>query len=437
MIALRPGPTIGGERPGSDILQNEIMQSAFTKSFFINNRLKLRAELPEDYPIVLIANGSLQRTADTTFPFQQESSFWYLTGLNEPDIIFVMHPTYEYIILPHTDSVKAIFDGSIDIPNLKLRSGISQTYNATEGWNKLIADLKHDKALYTIYPEPEFEKHSRIYANPAQRHALDKLRRHISGIKLHNVTEQVAEMRMRKQPPEVAAIETAVQITTETIKEIRLSKNLVKLQTEYALEAAITNGFRSRGASGHAYAPIVASGDHAATLHYVSNNGSLNAKELIVADVGAEFEHYAADITRTFSLTKPTTRQQAILSSVIGVQHRAAELLRPGVLLREYEQTVAKYIGEALYDLKLTANKQDIHAIRKYFPHASSHFLGLDVHDAGNYDIPLEASMVLTCEPGIYIPEEGIGVRIEDDIIITDTGNRNMSDDCSYSAYNI
>ena len=412
------------------------MKSPFTKAFFIHNRLKLRTGLSEDYPIVLIANGSLQRSNDTTYPFQQDSNFWYLTGIQEPDLILVMHETDEYLILPQTNTVKTIFDGEIDNDALQDRSGIKTVYTAAEGWRRLTTELaKHKAFFYTVTPTVRFEPQARLYANPAQQYTLEKLRRRISGTIPHDITKQLQGLRMRKQPPELAAIQEAVHITTETIAQVRTAAQLTNLQTEFALEAAITNGFRTRGASGHAYAPIIASGKHAATLHYVSNNGLMGADELVVADVGAEYEHYAADITRTFASSKPTARQQSVLDAVVDIQQYAASLLRPGVFLRDYERAVAAYTGEALFRLKLTKNQHDMYAVRTYFPHASSHFLGLDVHDAGDYELPLEESMVLTCEPGIYIPEEGIGVRIEDDLVITANGNTNLSADCSYSAY--
>ena len=413
------------------------MKSAFTKTFFTANRAHLRAHLSMDYPVILTANGTLQRTADTSYPFQQESNFWYLTGIDAPDITVVLHPTHEYLILPETTSIKAVFDGALDLDELKNRSGITQLYDSKEGWNKLTDDLRRTKKIYTLALERRFQPNARVYANPAQRHFIEKLQRRVPGIGLTAIDEDLASLRMHKQPEELSAIEAAVRITTDTIAQVRKSSELLKLQTEYALEAAISYGFRTRGASGHAYAPIVASGAHAATLHYVSNTGILGKNELIVADVGAEVEHYAADITRTFSAQKPSARQQDIVDAVRNIQQRAVALLRPGTVLRDYERTVAKYTGEALYDLGLITNKNDIYAIRTYFPHASSHFLGLDVHDSGEYDTPLEPSVVLTCEPGIYIPEEGIGVRIEDDIVITETGNRNISIDCSYDAYAI
>ncbi len=145
----------------------------------------------------------------------------------------------------------------------------------------------------------------------------------------------------------------------------------------------------------------------------------------MIVDVGAEFEHYAADITRTIALQKPTQRQKDVYQSVLAVQTYAAELLKPGVKLQTYEQKVAKRMFTELKALKLTKSKDDI---RHYFPHSTSHYLGLNVHDVGDYEQALQPGVVMTVEPGIYIPEEGIGVRIEDDILITETGIQILSD---------
>jgi Xaa-Pro aminopeptidase len=154
-----------------------------------------------------------------------------------------------------------------------------------------------------------------------------------------------------------------------------------------------------------------------------------------VVDVGAEVECYAADITRTLSLQPPSDRQQAVLDAVKDVQQAAAAFLQPGVDLKTYENYVATQMGRALVRLGLATNPDDRAALRRYYPHATSHFLGLDVHDVGDYSAPLEPGMVLTCEPGIYIPEEGIGVRLEDDLLVTKTGTQNLSGDCAYDAY--
>ncbi len=170
----------------------------------------------------------------------------------------------------------------------------------------------------------------------------------------------------------------------------------------------------------------MANGQRAVTLHNVENNGSLDGAETTVLDVGAEVCHYAADITRTVMAKKPSQRQQAVYDAVLDVQEFALGMLKPGTVLKEYEQKVEHYMGEKLTALGLIDDTSH-EAVRKYYPHATSHFLGLDVHDVGDYTLPLEPGMVLTCEPGIYIPEEGIGVRIEDDILITENGHKVLS----------
>ncbi len=231
---------------------------------------------------------------------------------------------------------------------------------------------------------------------------------------------------MVKQPPELIALQQAIDITIDSLQALTAVDTFNTYHSEYEFEADLSREFRFRAATGHAFAPIIAGGARACTLHNVSNAAPLMPNSLVVLDVGAEVAHYAADITRTRVYGQPTHRQQEIFDAVLDVQAYALELLKPGTQLKEYEQAVETYMGATLRKLKLitTAGSPDI---RKYFPHATSHFLGLDVHDVGDYSLPLTPGVVLTCEPGIYIPEEGIGVRIEDDILITETGNRVLS----------
>jgi Xaa-Pro aminopeptidase len=179
---------------------------------------------------------------------------------------------------------------------------------------------------------------------------------------------------------------------------------------------------------GHAFAPIIAGGPRACTLHYERNDAALSADELLLCDVGAEYSHYAADITRTFSLADaPTRRQETVHAAVLDVHAFAVSLLKPGVMPKAYEQQVREFMGEKLRELGLIKTiERD--TVREFYPHATSHFLGLNAHDVGQYDLPLEPGIVLTVEPGIYIHEETIGVRIEDDVLITEDGNRILSD---------
>jgi Xaa-Pro aminopeptidase len=182
-----------------------------------------------------------------------------------------------------------------------------------------------------------------------------------------------------------------------------------------------------RANAGHAFDPIIAAGARACVLHLDNLAGRLQSGELLQFDIGAEVAGYAADISRSYVIGGAASpRQQAIHAAVVEVQAYALSLLKPGVLLRAYEQEVTAFMGEKLRELSLikTISPDEV---RRFFPHATSHFLGLDVHDVGPYDRPLEPGMVLTCEPGIYIHSEGLGVRIEDDVLITETGNTVLS----------
>jgi Xaa-Pro aminopeptidase len=232
---------------------------------------------------------------------------------------------------------------------------------------------------------------------------------------------------MVKQPPEVAAIRHAIDITVDTMIETFVPDRLQQFGHEYELEAALTQGFRSRGARGHAFDPIVAGGKHAATIHNLKNDAPLKAHELIVVDVGAEASHYDADITRTVAFGTPTSRQQAVYDAVLEVQKLAFGRLKPGLTIKESEQQVEQDMGVVLKQLGLITGN-DRASIRTYYPHACSHSLGLDPHDAADYSLPLAPGMVITVEPGIYIPEEGIGVRLEDDVLVTDSGIAILSD---------
>lgn len=188
----------------------------------------------------------------------------------------------------------------------------------------------------------------------------------------------------------------------------------------------MTHYFRKSGATGHGFSPIVSAGERACVLHQNENNGEIGAKDLITVDIGAEVDNYSADITRTYSQSKPSKRQKAVHAAVEAVQDYAFSLVKPGVLLKENEALIEHYMGEKLRELGLIKTI-DRDSVRTYFPHSTSHFLGLDVHDTGDYSRPLESGMVITIEPGIYIPQEGIGVRIEDDVLVTSKGYKILS----------
>lgn len=399
----------------------------FDSAFFAGNRARLRELFTGTAPIVLTANGALQRNADQTLPFRQDGHFWYLTGIDEPGIVLVMDRGKEYLIAPGRDDRRAVFDGIVDLEALKHRSGISDVMNEKDGWRQLDARLKRVQHVATLSAAPTYIEEFGMFSNPARAQLIQRMKQGNAGLELLDVRQHLARMRMIKQPAELAAIQRAIDITIDTLKLVTRPAQIAKYAYEYELEADITRGFRRQMAD-HAFAPIVASGERACVLHNVKNDAPLASGDLLTLDVGAEYCNYAADITRTLSLgQKPSRRQQQVFDAVLAVQTFAFSLLRPGVIIHTYEEQVEQFMGEKLRELGLIKSI-DQDAVRRFYPHATSHFLGLDTHDVGDYVRPLEPGMVLTVEPGIYISDEGIGVRIEDDVLITPEGIRILSD---------
>ena len=395
--------------------------------FFSANRARLRELFTGTAPIVITANGMVQKGADEAYPFHQDASFWYVTGINDPDIVLVMDKGREYLIVPGRSDSREIFDGAIDSNELTRLSGITTVLSEKEGWKHLETRLQKVNHVATLAAAPGYVESWGMYTNPARETLIKRLRECNGELEMLDLRSHLARMRMIKQPQELEMLRRAIDVTIDTLKDVTKPKQLAKYAHEYELEADITRGFRTRGASGHAFSPIVASGKHACTLHHVHNDGVLASNELIVLDVGAEWGHYAADITRTVISGAPSARQQAVYDAVLSVQEYAFGLLRPGVAFQDYEEKIMAYMGEKLRELGLikTINEE---SVRKYFPHATSHFLGLNTHDVGDYERPLEPGVVMTVEPGIYIPEEGIGVRIEDDVLILENGIEILSE---------
>lgn len=389
------------------------------EEFFTQNRRRLLELAQISGPIVVPANGLLQRNGDSTFPFRQDSNFYYLTGLNEPDLVLVVDENGSYLIVPDRDQARTAFDGPVNLSELS-KSGIREILDDKAGWEKLKDSVRNANSLATLEPTSSYNRQHGMFTNPARARLIRKLRRLAPSAEIKFVNKLLAEMRMFKQAPEIEQIQKAISITSNGIKNI--TGELGSFNYEYEIEAALTANFRSSGTAGHAFQPIIASGKNACTLHNVTNGSKLTRDELVTIDVGAEVNNYAADITRTLAIGRPTSRQMQVFDAVLAAQNYALELLKPGIYLKDYEQKVASFLGGKMMELGLIKTK-DGENIRKYYPHATSHFLGLDVHDVGDYSKPLAENMVITCEPGIYIPEEAIGVRIEDDVLITKNGN--------------
>lgn len=396
--------------------------------FFVENRRRLRELFTGTAPIILTANGLLQRNSDVTYPFRQDSTFWYFTGIEEPDVTLVIDKDKEYLIIPERDENRQAFDGTIDVVALTQCSGIEQVLPASTGWRQLGTRLKKVKHVATLAPPPDYIQQHGIYTNPARARLLNLVREINSDIELLDLRDHVARLRMIKQPAELAQIKAAIDVTAHTLTSLR-RRGFERFEYEFELESAITNRF-SRKRARHAYSPIVASGANACTLHYVQNCDPIQHDAFVLLDVGAEVNNYAADITRTYAVGNVSKRHRAVYETVLAVQEYAFGLLKPGTTVKEFEQQVQHFMGEKLRELGLIKSIEP-EDVRRYYPHATSHFLGLDVHDIGDYDRPLEPGVVMTVEPGIYIPEEGIGVRIEDNVVITESGIDNLSSSIS------
>lgn len=401
------------------------MNPHFSSDFFLRNRTKLHSRSQAKL-VVIAANVELQRNGDVAYDFRQDSNFWYLTGIDEPNFVLVMSKNDTFLIKPTRHPVKDMFDGVVDDDELRRASGIDEILDERQGWQKLTSYLKKNKVVTTQLPMQD--KHFNITGNPARQKLLSKMRRKIPGLHIKDIRTELAAMRMVKQDEELAVIQQAIDITCTTIQQLFVADWFKKFKAEYQIEAAIDAGFRARGASGNSFPSIVAAGTHACQIHHVKNDGLLSRDELLLVDVGAEVGNYAADISRTLPIGKTMSkRQNEVFSAVQDVQKYATSLLKPGVFIREYELEVEEYMGKTLKNLGLIT-KLDRKNIRKFYPHATSHMMGLDVHDAADYAQPLAENMVLTVEPGIYIPKEGLGVRIEDDVVVTSSGARVLSE---------
>ncbi len=399
---------------------------SFSSEFFKQNRLALRQSIGDESPIILSANGVIQRAGDSGYPFRQDSNFWYLTGLSVPDATLVITQKTEFLILPERDPILDYFEGAIDVDALRKTSGIDQIMSHHEGWEYLRLVIKKSKSVYTCLVKGFDARHS-IYINPSKPRLISRLRKLSNDAEIKDVRKSLALLRMVKQSVEIDAIENAIKATIDAFSEIFRDGWYEKYNAEALISTRLGYEFAKRSGE-HAYPPIVASGKSACTLHYDKNNQPIGENDLLLVDAGAEVGMYASDITRVYPPKKMSVLQKEIYEAVKDIQSYVISELKPGVDIKEIDKQVEKKIGQFL-KLKKLITKQEPAQIRKFYPHAVSHHLGLDVHDVADYSQPLVEGNVITVEPGIYIPEYGIGVRIEDDILITKNGAKNLSAD--------
>lgn len=397
-----------------------------TPSFFMQNRTRAIAATHGGI-IVISAYTALQRGNDASFAFEQEANFWWLTGINEPDWWMIIDGQRQrtWLVRPFVSDTHQIFDGSLSDDDALRQSGANEVISQDDAL-KMLRDLaKRHSVAYAIGDSP-YDDHFDFSVNPTPKRTWAMLERIFS--KVTDCQLELAQLRAIKQPEEIKAMQKAIDLTIEGFKLVKTK--LPTLSYEYEIEAEFDYLFRRKGAKGHAYDPIVAAGKNACTLHYIANDSRLKKPSLVLLDIGARVDGYAADISRTYAVGQATKRQQQVHTAVETAHHQIIELLKPNLDIKTYFDTVDDVMKAALESLGLLKQPDDY---RLYFPHSISHGLGVDVHDSLGRPKQLLEGMVLTVEPGIYIPEEGIGVRIEDDILITATGHRNLSKKLSTS----
>lgn len=374
------------------------------------------------------SNDEMPRKGDQNYPFTQHPDFFYLTGIDQEQCMLLLFPDAplpryrEILFLRKTNEHIAVWEGhKYTREEARAVSGV-QTIFWMEDFESIVPMLlNHARNIYVNINEND--RFSSDVPYKELRFSRELQNRYPAHSFLRS-GPLMASLRAIKSDFEVKLIQKAIDITEKAFRRVL---HFVKPGVaEYEIEAEITHEFIRKRATGHAYTPIIASGKNACVLHYIDNNSLCQAGEVILMDFGAEYANYAADLTRCVPVSGEfTERQRDVYNAVLRVMKQAMKMLVPGNTIEKYHAEVGKIMEGELIGLGLLqadeVKKQnpDFPLYKKYFMHGTSHFLGLDVHDIGDRYQPMQAGMVFTCEPGIYIPEEGLGIRLENDVLIT------------------
>ena len=392
-------------------------------ALFVRNRSRLASKMSPG-AVALIRSGERKlRNGDQYYPFRQHSDFFYLTGIKLEESLFAFYPEHpdpefrEILFIKRPTLKSELWTGQIPGPEkLKALSGIAQVRWLDE----------QDAFLQLMIPNA-----SMVYS--------DHESTSIPFQGLTPLSPLLQDLRMIKQAEEIEEVKRAVEITRSAF--LRVMKKVEPGLYEYQVEAEITGEFIGSGAEGHAFEPIVACGKNALILHYVENSGLCRDGELLLMDFGAEVNQYAADCSRTIPVNgRFTGRQRALYDAVLRVFRKARDLMVPGILMSDFHETVGELWEEEHLALGLYSRKDvEAHAgseplWKNFFMHGTSHSMGLDVHDPFDRLTPFKAGMLLSCEPAIYIPEEKVGIRLENDILITDNGPVDLMEHIPFEA---
>ena len=405
---------------------------SINNQLFIKNRAKFVAQMKPKSIAVFNSNDVFTTGADSTLPFHQHRDIFYLSGVDQEESILLLFPDAldkkhrEIVFVKETNEHIAIWEGAkLTKPQATKTSGIQTVY-----W---LSDF--DKVFFDLMTEAEI-----IYFNTNEhyRQAVELETREDRFIKkvkadfpAHNWAKSfpiLESIRGVKEQTELDLLQTACDITEKGFRRIL---DFVKPGVmEYEIEAEFMHEFLRNRSKGFAYTPIIGSGYNACVLHYIENNQQCKAGDMLLMDVGAEYANYASDMSRTIPVSgRFTDRQRAVYNAVNRVKDEATKMLIPGTIWADYHKEVGKIMTSELLDLGLI-DKADVQnedknwpAYKKYFMHGTSHHMGLDTHDYGLLHEPMQANNVFTVEPGIYIPKEGFGIRLEDDVVIQEKGD--------------
>ena len=402
-----------------------------SNSFYNNSRKAFMAELKPKSLAVFNSNDIYPVGADSTLPFEQHRDIFYLSGIDQEESILVLFPNAyekkqrEILFIRKTDEHIAIWEGAkLTKDQAKDISGI-QTIFWLEDFEAVLQKLSTQ--CDTFYFNTNEHYRQSVETQTREDRFIKWCKKQYPAHSNAKSNPILQKLRSIKADEEIEQLQTACDITEKGIR--RLLSFLKPGIWEYELEAELVHEFLRNRSKGFAYEPIIASGMNANILHYTQNNQQCKAGELVLLDVAAEYGNYSADLTRTIPVSGVfTKRQKEVYNSVLRVKNEATKLLIPGMIWKDFHLEVGKLMTSELQGLGLL-DKADIQnenpenpAYKKYFMHGTAHHLGLNTHDYGLLHLPMEANMVFTVEPGIYIPHEGFGVRLEDDVVIQKSG---------------
>lgn len=402
-----------------------------TQSFYIKNRQKLTAKLPASSLAVFHSNDIMPTNADGTMRFRQNNDLFYLTGIDQEETVLVICPDFpdpnmrEILFLRETNDHIAVWEGhkytkeeafeTSGIDNIQWVSNFDQVLNSLMALSEKVFLNANEHLRADVQVET---RDARFIKKCKERYPLHQYQR---------IAPIMHQLRAVKEQEEIDQMQIACNITEKGFRRIL---TFVKPGvTEYEIEAEFIHEFIRNRSKGFAYEPIIASGGNACVLHYIENKEVCNDGDLILMDVGAEYGNYNADMTRTIPVNgRFSKRQREIYDAVLRIKNKASNMLRPGINIQDYHKEVGLMMQSELLGLGLI-DQTDIKnqdpkwpAYKKYFMHGTSHHLGLDVHDVGTMHDPIVPGMVFTVEPGIYIPAEGIGIRLENNIVVQEDG---------------